>query len=328
MKKILVSTILAFSASAFADLTVYSDRPEDRIQPIADAFTKKTGEAVIIKKMSATEIEKALVDEGQNSPADVAIVKDMIYMDNLVRANMMQPLNSAFAKTNVRPEMLAEHWTAIAFRARTLVYHKSFDVSGINSYKDLADPQYAGLLCLRTSKSTYNQALGAELIASYGEEGALEILGGWLDNQVDVSNIYTSDTTLIKDIAKQDGTCTLGMTYSYYLGALTLKDPNIPVGIKFLNMKDGGSHTNGIAAGITASSKNVDLARQFVEFMLTEGPQKSFSNANQHFPANKNISFPENIKAWSTFKASEKSWSDNAELVETAKEIFEELDYL
>ncbi len=328
MKSLLICTLLTFCTSALADLTLYSDRPEEKIQPIVDAFQEQTGETVIINTMSATEIEEALVTEGANSPADVAIVKDMIYGDNLVRSGVMQSLNSDFAKENVRAIMVSEYWTAITFRARTLVYDKNYDVSEINTYEDLANPKYAGLVCLRTSKSTYNQALGAELVASYGEEGAFDILNGWLNNQADLTSIYSSDTTLIEDITLQNGTCTLGMVNSYYLGLLTLKDPDIPVGIKFLQMKDGGVHTNGIVAGITASSDNPELARQFIEFMLTEDPQKSFSLANQDFPANKNISFPDNISAWSTFEASERNWNDTLDSVEIAKDLFEELDYL
>ena len=329
MKFLILSLLTSFiSSMAVASLTIYSDRPDDKMSVIVQAFEEKTGVTVNAIKLSATDIEAKLVAEGADSPADIAIAKDLVYMNNFVQAGVLSPLNSTFADANVDASMRSEFWTAITYRARTLVHDIDFDVSEINTYADLADPKYEGTLCLRTSKSTYNQSLAASLIDSYGEDEAAEILSGWLDNLADFTVIHTSDSQIIRDIALQNTTCTLGMTNSYYLGLLLLKDPDLPVGIKFLDLKEGGSSTNGIGAGITAASKNKELAREFIEFMLSEPMQKTFSTANQDFPANRNVEFPENIKAWAGFKTSNQKWDNFVEKVPAAIGLFEELDYL
>ncbi len=322
----LVAVLFGFNL-AQAQLSLYTDRPVETMQVIADAYQKKTGVTVDITSFSYTDLKKTLVNEGAGSPADMVIVKDLVYLTDLTDSQLLQPLNSPFVKQSVDPSMQSQYWTAITFRARTLVYDKAYDVSGINSYADLADPNYRGQLCLRTSVSSYNEILVASMINSYGVDETYDILDGWLNNLADFTKIHTSDTTIIKDIARRDGTCTLGITNSYYLGAQLLENPNLPVGIKYLNLKDGGVSTNGIGGAIAASSKNADLAKDFIEFTLSKEMQEYFSTSNQDFPANTNVSFPQNIQAWEGFVVNPIHWETLSSEISTARDLFDELDY-
>ena len=327
MKLNLFLSILFMFSTANAELNIYSDRPAEKMQVMIDAYTAKTGEKVNFITLKWAEMKPRLIKEGSKTPADLIIVKDLVFLNEATEAGLLQKLNSTFVKENVDASMQSPFWTALTYRARTLVYDKSFDVSEINTYEDLASPKYAGKLCLRTSKSSYNQALAASLINSYGVEKTTEIFDGWLNNLADFTKIHKSDTNIIKDIALQNKTCTLGITNSYYLGLQLLQNPNIPVGIKFLSLNDGGVSTNGIGIGITASSQKSQEATRFIEIMLSQEVQEYFSTANQDFPANKNMKFPKNIQGWGGFEVSAEKWNSYSDKIKTAKEIFAEVDY-
>ena len=62
-------------------------------------------------------------------------------------------------------------WFGLTVRARTLVYSpERVDPAALSSYEALADPEWKGRLCLRTSKKVYNQSLVATMIQRLGEE--------------------------------------------------------------------------------------------------------------------------------------------------------------
>jgi sterol desaturase/sphingolipid hydroxylase (fatty acid hydroxylase superfamily)/ABC-type Fe3+ transport system substrate-binding protein len=328
MKSFIFCFLTLFAVQSFGAITLYTDRPADKMQVFEEAFeAAHPGLDLVVEAMTYQEIRDRLRMEGADSPADVIMLKDLVYANQLTQEGRFQALNSTFAEDNVHPSMRTDMWTALTYRARTLVYDLNYDVSDINTYEDLADPRYAELLCLRTSQSQYNEGLAASMIQSYGYDKTFMIFDGWLNNLVDFDNIYTSDTTLILDMAKQDGTCTLGMSNSYYLGLQMLQNPSIPVGVKFLQMADGGVSTNGIIAGISATADNATDARRFIEFSLQPEMQQFFTQSNQDFPANQNILFPANIQTWSGFAISNQNWGTYGEAIEQAREMFHLLGY-
>ncbi len=326
MKLILLVTTLLGVFSANADLNLYTDRPTARMQVVADEYFKATGTKVNILELPWDALNAQLKDEGASSPADVIFVKDSVYLNKLVQDGRLAKMQSSVIRNSVDPSMYTDYYTAITYRVRTLVYESSLDVSAINSYADLAKADYAGTLCLRTSKSAYNQALAATLIERYGYNETKSMIDGWLNNMVDPAILYPNDTAIITDIAS--GKCALGITNSYYLGLEIQKNPAIPVSIKFLDQNNGGVHTNGTGAGVSITSKQAAEAQKFVEFMLSQGIQKYLTEQHQDFPANKNVAFPSSTKSWSPFKVNSQNWSATTNAADQAIQLFDEIGYL
>lgn len=332
MKNLLILLTLSLTSIAqAAELVLYTDRPTATMQVIADGFKAKTGTDVLIFEASWADLKNKLATEGNKSPADVIMVKDLVYLNELVADGRLGQFQSSLAQETVDPSMVSPYWVAITYRVRTLVYNPSLDVSGISTYADLADPQWAGQLCLRTSKAAYNEALFASIIASYGYDETTSILDGWLNNMSDFAMIYPNDNSILDQIANLEklpkAKCQLGIVNTYYLG-LKLKDnPSYPVAVKFLDLKEGGSHSNGMGAGISASSDQAELAQQFIEFMLNPDNQKFLSEKQQDFPANRTVSVPSATQVFPQHMLSPIHWSDLTEQVKAARQLFEELDY-
>ena len=150
------------------------------------------------------------------------------------------------------------------------------------TYEALAEPEWDGRICLRNSSNVYQQSLVASLIAHHGEEEALRIVSGWADN----AEILGNDVLILESIA--DGLCDVGITNHYYLGRMIEEDPDFPVGLVWADQDGRGVHVNVSGGGVTTHSDHPELARQFLEWLATDG-QDVLVSANHEYPANPSV---------------------------------------
>lgn len=328
MFKLFVQAVIstAFIASASADIVLYTDRPTDRMQVVADMYLAAGGEPVTIIEAGYPQLLAQLQAEGDTSPADVIFVKDGVYLAELSNQGFFAPFTSPYIEQNVEPSMkdAQNRWTFITYRARTLVYDASVDVSSINTYADLANPEWAGTLCVRTSKSSYNEGLVAGLINGYGYDAAKDIVTGILANRPEPT-VYPNDTAILNAIAAGD--CVLGLSNSYYLGILLSQQPNLPVKIKFLSMNGGGVHANGTGAGVAATSQNKAAATKFIEFLLTNDVQTYLSSQHFDYPAKAGLAPVELVKNFGPLTVDSANWSLIGDYVDEAKQLMTEVQY-
>jgi iron(III) transport system substrate-binding protein len=128
----------------------------------------------------------------------------------------------------------------------------------------------------------YQQSLVASLIANHGEDEALRIVEGWADN----AEILSNDVLILESLA--DGLCEVGITNHYYLGRMLAEDPDLPVDLVWADQDGRGVHVNISGGGVTTHSKQPELARQFLEWLATDG-QDVLVSANHEYPANPSI---------------------------------------
>ena len=154
-----------------SELVVYSARNEEHIKPIFDQYTKETGERIRLITDDAGPLLERLAAEGANSPADMLITVDAGVLWNAAERGLLRAVNSKILDENI-PEHLRDpqrRWYGLSVRARTIVYSTDrVKPEELGTYESLTDPKWRGRLCLRTSKSVYNQSLVAMLIAQHG----------------------------------------------------------------------------------------------------------------------------------------------------------------
>lgn len=326
MNTLLLILITLASQSAQAGLTVYTDRPTARLQPAADRFESLTGQKVKFIEASYNDLSKRLDSEGQNSPADLLITKDLVFLGDAVKNNFLQPmrLTPSVQKVALALRDSASNWVALTFRARTMAYDPSrVNAAEIESYDDLADAKWAGRLCLRSSKSSYNQALTSYLVATRGESATLATLKGWIENLA--APVFANDTALLEAIAV--GTCDVGVVNHYYLAQLHAKNPNFPVKIKFLDQKKGGTHLNGAGIGIVRASKQQELAQKFIDLVLSDEFQLQISAGHFDYPAVSNLLPSSLIKEWGAFRGDSTPWSELSNHIPAANSLMKEAGY-
>jgi len=336
----LIAVIFSWSASA-GQLVIYADNSPEVIaamSQLADKYKADTGTEVVFLPARVGEIPLRLQADADSlaagldvSTADLLVVKDIVFLNTLVQGNWFQPMKSALVEQKVLPSMRDPQglWTALSFRARTLVYDTELDpaeIAAVNTYEDLAKPEFEGYLCLRSSTAEYTQALTASLIAKNGPEKTAEILTGWLANRTDPDKMYMNDEEII--VAIYNGDCRMGITNSYYLGkALKLND-FLPVGIKFLNKEQGGVHVNGVIAGVSRLSKQAAEAQKFIEFLFSDESQALLAEVNQYYPASQTAAVSPILKAWPDQPVWDvMNWNEIMPHIQEGQELLKQVDY-
>lgn len=324
-KSALLVSLLSVSSVSQA-LVIYTDRPTDRVQPAAVEFEARTGQKVTIVELSYDKLLARLKAEAQNPVADLIFVKDLVLLAELSKDGYFQALQTPAVTSLVEPAMQDSQkmWTAITYRARTLVYDPAqVKANEIQNYVDLADAKWAGRLCLRTGKGGYNEALVASLIENLGYAKAKEVVANYVANLAVA--VKPNDNQVIEAIAQGD--CAVGIVNSYYLAGYYAKNSNFPVKISFLNQSTTGTHVNGAGVGVTATSKNAALAESFIGLLLEEKFQLQFSAGHLDYPARKGLTPNTLVKEWGTFKADAANWSKLGTLVPEARRLMSEVGY-
>lgn len=336
--KIVVAVMIFASATASADLVLYTDRPTAGIAPVAAEFEARTGTKVVIVEQAFSALYPRMKAEKELGlqQFDLIFVKDMILLSQLSTEGFFQPSTSPALAGIVDSSMQDPNrlWTAVTFRARTLVYNPSrVDVAKINTYADLAKEEYAGLLCLRTSKANYNVALVASLIKNLGYDAAKSVVENWVLNLA-VGEL-PDDNSVIEAIAT--GQCSVGITNSYYLAGYHAKNPSFPVAIEFLNQDSSGVHVNGSGIGVAKDSKQQALAESFIALMLEEKFQLQMSSAHLDYPARKGLMPNTFIKDWGNpaitapgehkFKIDQTNWAEIGILADQSKKLISDVNY-
>ncbi|MDP3848533.1 MAG: extracellular solute-binding protein [Pseudomonas sp.] len=287
---------------AAEELMVYTARIDELIKPVFDAYTAKTGVKVKFITDKEAPLMARLKAEGANTPADLLITVDAGNLWQAEQEGVLKPLKSAVIDANIPAQYRSStgSWTGLSLRARTIVYStERVKASELSTYEALADKDWAGRLCLRTSKKVYNQSLTATLIETHGAAKTEAIVKGWVNNLA--TDVFADDTALLQAI--DAGQCDVGLVNTYYFARLHKQDPDLKVKLFWPNQADRGVHVNLSGAGVTKYAPHGVEAQKLLEWMTTAEAQNLFADINQEFPANPAVKPSAEVSAWGPFKA-------------------------
>ncbi|HBZ93072.1 MULTISPECIES: extracellular solute-binding protein [unclassified Pseudomonas] len=293
---------LATAVQAADEVVVYSSRIDELIKPVFDAYTAKTGVQVKFITDKEAPLMQRIKAEGENAVADMLITVDAGNLWQAEQMGILQPTQSDVIKANIPAQYRSstDSWTGLSLRARTIFYStERVKPEELSTYEALADKNWEGRLCLRTSKKVYNQSLTATLIETHGAEKTEELIKGWVNNLA--TDVFPDDTALLQAI--DAGQCDVGITNTYYYGRLHKEQPDLKVKPFWPNQNDRGVHVNLAGAGVTKHAPHAEQAKKLLEWMTTPEAQSIFAGVNQEFPANPAVAPSDEVAAWGTFKA-------------------------
>ena len=293
-------TALASTAQAADEVVVYSSRIDELIKPVFDAYTAKTGVKVKFITDKEAPLIARLKAEGANTPADLLITVDAGNLWQAEQEGVLQPTKSELINANIPAQYRSstDSWTGLSLRARTIFYStERVKPSELSTYEALADKNWEGRLCLRTSKKVYNQSLTATLIETHGAAKTEEIVKGWVNNLS--TDVFSDDIAVLEAI--NAGQCDVGIVNTYYYGRLHKQKPNLAVKLFWPNQGDRGVHVNLSGIGLTKYAPHPEAAKALVEWMTTPEAQKIFADVNQEFPANPSVKPSAEVAAWGQF---------------------------
>lgn len=305
---LVLAAALSLPAVASEEINLYSARKENLIKPLLDSFTAETGIKVNLVTGKADALLKRLQIEGRNSPADLFITVDAGRLYRAREAGVLRPVSSGVLNAAV-PANLRDpggFWFGLSQRARPIFYARDrVKPEQLSSYEALAEPQWKGRICVRSSNNIYNQSLVASMIANIGEAATEDWARGLVRNLARPPK--GGDRDQLKAAAA--GQCDVAIANTYYAGAMiNSKDPAERAAIAKLaifwpNQDGRGAHINVSGVGMTASAKNQANAVKLMEYLVSPESQQWYAEVNQEYPVRPGVAWSETIKAWGEFKA-------------------------
>jgi iron(III) transport system substrate-binding protein len=297
------------SPGSGGELNLYSSRHYDTDNALYENFTKETGVKVNLIEGKADELIERIKSEGANSPADVLITVDAGSFWRAQKEGVLQPISSDKLESAV-PENLRSpegYWFGLAKRARVIVYNKDkVQPSELSTYEALAEPEWKGRVCVRSSENIYNQSLVASKIESKGADKAEDWAKGLVGNFARPPE--GNDTAQIKAVAA--GQCDVAIVNHYYVGRLKdSKDAQeqkvaSQIGVFFPNQKEEGTHINISGAGVAVKAPHKENAVKFIEYLATPEAQEIFANGSYEYPVNANLKPNPIVAEFGNFKES------------------------
>jgi iron(III) transport system substrate-binding protein len=288
-------------------LNLYSARHYSSDNALYAEFTRQTG--IQIQQIQAGDeaILERIRSEGKASPADVILLADAARLWKAQSEGLFQPAGSARLREAIPKGLQSDDlWFGLTTRARVIVYDKSrVKPEQVRNYMQLADPSMKGLLCARSGTHPYMLSLLASIIEHHGEAKAEAWAKGVVANLARTPR--GGDTDQIKGVIS--GECAVALTNSYYHVRL-LKSPKqderegaARLGYMWPDQAASGTHINVSGGGIARYAPHPEAARRFLEFLASPAAQAQLANANNEWPAVKNVAIDnQELKSLGTFK--------------------------
>lgn len=324
-------TITTSAAHADGEVNIYSSRHYDTDERLYSDFTETTGIKVNRIEAGASELLERLKAEGANSPADVVLTVDAGRLWAFQQEDLFQSINSAKLNDTIPANLRDEdgNWYGISQRARVIFYDKAAVSNPPQTYADLADPQYKGMICARSSTNIYMLSLLASQISHNGEEAAKTWAQGLLDNLA--RDPQGGDTDQLRGIVS--GECKIAVSNTYYFARAIRKEvkglsgSTDSIGWVFPDQDANGTHVNISGAAVAKNSKNKENAIKFIEYLTSEQAQSYFAAGNDEYPVIEGVALSSSVQQLGTFKADDLGLEELGKNQATAQKIYNEIGY-
>lgn len=330
------ATALTGAAAALADghggeLNLYSSRHYDTDERLYSDFTEATGIKINRIEGNADELIARMKAEGANSPADILLTVDTSRLERAKDEGVLQSVESEVLEERIPGNLQDDdnQWFGFSQRARIIFYDKNDVENPPMDYLSLADPQYKGMVCHRSSTNVYSQTLLAAIIENHGAEAAKEWAQGVVDNFA--RDPEGGDTDQLRALIS--GQCDISVANSYYFARALRKDVDglsgdiEQIGWIFPAQEAEGAHMNLSGGGIAASAPNRENAVKFLEYLASDQAQQYFSAGNDEFPAVPGVELSESVAQLGEFKADAVNLSQVAKNVPEAQKIFNKVGW-
>jgi len=329
---LIAGTVVTVAGPAMSqELNLYSSRHYDTDERLYSDFEEQTGITINRIEGNADELIARMAAEAANSPADILLTVDTSRLERAKDLGLLQAVESEVLEERI-PGNLQDadnEWFGFSQRARILFYDKDEVESPPQTYAALADPQYEGMVCIRSGDNVYSQTILAAIIEHEGEEAAKAWAEGVVANFA--RDPQGGDTDQLRALVS--GECDISMANTYYFARAIrtdvdgLSDRIDQIGWIFPDQGGNGSHVNLSGGGVAANAPNRDNAVAFLEYLASDQAQGYFSAGNDEYPAVEGVEIAPSVAELGEFEADEVSLSAVAKNVPRAQEIFNEVGW-
>jgi iron(III) transport system substrate-binding protein len=329
---IAVAASAAFAPALAQEVNIYTTREPGLIEPLLAAFTDETGIATNVV-FAESGLAERVAAEGQNSPADVLMVVDYGGLVDFKERGLTQPVDSAVLDAAV-PAALRDpddHWFALSMRARVIYVSKERVSETALTYEDLADPRWAGRVCIRSGQHPYNTSLFGAMIEKDGAAATEEYLTALRANLARTA--AGGDRDVARDILAD--ICDVGIANSYYVGLMrsgaggpeqeTWGDA---INVILPTFADGeGTHVNISGAALARHAPHPQEAIRLLEFLVSPTAQAIYARGNFEYPVTAGAEIDPIIDALGTLTVDPTPLADIAEHRAEASQLVDKVGF-
>ncbi len=300
------------------NLIIYSGRSESLVQPIIDQFAEASGIHVEVRYGSTPEIAATLLEEGENSPADLFFAQDPGGLGAVEAAGLLAPLEQTILDQVPAHFRDSEgEWVGISGRARVVVYNTNLlseaDLPG--DLQGFTDPQWKGKIGWAPGNGSF-QAMVTAMRQLWGEEQTRSWLEGIQTNE---PVVFEGNAPIVEAVGA--GEIEVGFVNHYYLFRfLAEQGEEFPARNYFLRDGGPGSLLMVSGAGILKTAENQENAEKFIEFLLSLPGQQYFTSQTYEYPVVEGVTIPAMLPSLADLDAGtpELALTDLADLAGTA----------
>src|ERR671911_630584 len=284
-------------------LVIYSGRSEELVGPLFEQFEEESGIEVQVRYGDTAELAATVLEEGENSPADLFFAQDPGALGALTDEGRFRPLAQGILDRV--PERFRSPdgvWVGTSGRARVVAYNTAaLEAADMpDSILDFTDPAWKGRLGWAPTNGSF-QAFVTALRVLEGEERAR----AWLEGvQANEPFIYPDNASALEGVAS--GEVKVAFVNHYYLyQALEEQGEDFPARNHYLKNGDPGALVLAAGAGILDTAQNPEAAQGFLEFALSEEAQRYFADETYEYPLVEGVEPAEDIVPLSEIQSPE-----------------------
>ena len=264
-------------------LTVYSGRTQTLVHPLLETFGEQTGIRIQVKYAGSASTAATLLEEGDNTPADVVFLQDPGSLGSLASAGMLDKIpQETLDKVDARFRDPSGEWIGTSGRARTIIYNTDTidperDLPA--SILDFTAEEWKGRVGWAPRNGSF-QSFVTALRIQLGEDGARSWLEGMKEND---AQEYPNNISTVA--ATANGEVDVGFVNHYYLERF-LEEHGLEFTARnhFIGNGDPGALVLVAGVGILKASENKPTAEEFIEFLLSEPAQEYFATETKEYP--------------------------------------------
>lgn len=299
-------------------LVVYTAGPTGLAEELENAFEQNTGMTVEVFQGTTGKVLARLESEKANPVADVVILASLPAMEGLKEQGSLLAYKEAKGKEAINPEWSDKDGYFYGYSASALgiVYNTNNVKEAPKEWEDLTKPEWKGKIAI-PDPSQSGSALDFLYGYTQGNPDAWKTIEAWKDNDLMLAgaNKEALETVVTgsKDIVIS------GVDYMTYAA----KADGEPVDVLY---PESGTVVSPRPAGILKEAQNVEGAKQFIDFLLSNEGQQLVGDAYL-LPGNENTPLKDRapLKDIPTITF---DWNDNeqqtTEIIEKFKEMYEQ----